>query len=97
MKQICWPFRQGNPSQVTAALIHLPVTAELIYMATTFINLQEIRHSADYDLAARFYRQETLQNVRDAEAAVAAWAKIRNTDEATDFLAALAFGARWSK
>jgi hypothetical protein len=66
-------------------------------LASTFISLQEARHSADYDLSLVLTRSTVLARLEDAEGAFWAWKCIRNTDEATVFLAALAFGARWSK
>lgn len=39
--------------------------------ASEFIELQEVRHSADYDPQARFTRAETLQWAARAEAAIA--------------------------
>jgi hypothetical protein len=97
MKNVCLPFSRGIPSTVVSALLDAPLTLQIRFVAKKFIDLQELRHAADYDLAARFSRSETLKNINDAEAAMAVWGDIRDSDEANVFLAALAFGGRWSK
>lgn len=53
------------------------------------LRLQDQRHLADYDLSARFTRREALLAVRDAEQAMAAWRRIRKSDEAQVFRVAL--------
>ena len=50
-----------------------PVPTELHYLATTFMELQELRHRADYDLAASFTREEVLGEVRRVHKAIQAW------------------------
>ncbi|MES2391818.1 MAG: hypothetical protein V4555_09260 [Acidobacteriota bacterium] len=97
MKQVCLPFSRGTLTPVVAALLHGPPSREIRSIAKIFVDLQEIRHNADYDLAAHFSRLETLQTIERSESAQAAWGRIRNSDEANVFLAALAFGARWAK
>lgn len=49
----------------------LGVQAGIMICASEFIELQEVRHTADYDPRARFTRAEALQWTSRAEAAIA--------------------------
>ena len=72
------------------------VSRNLGTVATTFLQLQEGRHRADYDLSptARFSRQEAINFVELADQALAAWARV-SPDEAVGFvLACLGAGRR---
>jgi hypothetical protein len=50
---------------------NLTFPPEIVACAKEFIELQEVRHKADYDPAARFTRAEALDWVSRAETAVA--------------------------
>ena len=56
-----------------------------------------MRHQADYDVVARFTRQDTLLLVRDAEQAFAAWRRVRGSEEGKAFLALLLVTDRWKR
>lgn len=62
---------------------------DLALVSSMLLRLQDQRHLADYDLSARFTRREALLAVRDAEQAMAAWRRIRKSDEAQVFRVAL--------
>ena len=66
-------------------------------MAETFVELQNRRHIADYDLSLAFTRVRTLNSIDLARRSFAAWARKRASDEANVFLAALLFNGRWAK
>jgi len=97
MKQVCRSIMDGKPSQALAELVRQGFPSDLVFVARTFVLLQEARHSADYDLAADLLRTEALYYFQQASDAFAAWHRVRKTDEATVFLAALLFAGRWSK
>lgn len=67
----------------------LTLQAELISVATAFVELQQARHEADYDTGRRFTRQECIDLVKQAEQAFADWQKVRQTLQADTFLVAL--------
>lgn len=50
---------------------NLTFPPEIVSCAKEFIELQEVRHKADYDPGARFSRVEAMDWVKRAEAAVA--------------------------
>jgi hypothetical protein len=49
------------------------IAAELRSLAATFVELQHWRHVADYDLSARFFRQEVLALITRVGAAMNRW------------------------
>jgi hypothetical protein len=72
-------------------------SGDLEFVARCFVELQEARHKADYDIASTQSRTETLEFVRQVRDGFASWKTIRTHDEANVFLAALLFAGRWSK
>jgi hypothetical protein len=55
-------------------------------VATALRDLQEARHQADYDVAAKHYRTQVLALIRVAKDAFATWQRVKSTDEAALFL-----------
>jgi len=97
MKKACQSILERRPSPVLSGLAPQGFSPDLALVAQAFVELQEARHAADYDLAADLSRTETLDYVQQASDAFSAWGRVRGDDEATVFLAALLFAARWSK
>jgi len=97
MRQACMSFHNGDSPESVRTLLSPKVSKDLQFVAATFVALQQLRHRADYDTGLIFTRAQASEAVNRAEALFAAWNRIAKTDEARVFLAALAFGARWSK
>jgi hypothetical protein len=74
-----------------------PLEPELTEVAAAFVQLQEARHRADYDLAEIFDRVQVVGYVDQARQAIATWKAIRNTPNANVFLTALLLNNRWNK
>jgi uncharacterized protein (UPF0332 family) len=87
----------AKPSRLLLPLIALPLEADLKTVADIFVELQELRHFADYDLSKSFSRIEVLGIITKANSAISAWANIRNAPNANVFLAALLLNNRWNK
>ena len=97
MKQVCRQFQQQPlPDALQGLLPNASVSTKLKAVTQAFLYLQEERHTADYDVSARFVREEVFAIVVMAERAFESWARVSATERSV-FLAALAFGARWSK
>lgn len=96
MKRTCRAFMQGtagiNPA--TAAAIMPPIRLELVFVARTFVSLQEIRHQADHDLLAEFSKENVVAMVRDATRSLDLLVAIRGEPNTTVVLAAL-LQERW--
>ena len=63
----------------------------LVDLADTFLLLQESRHAADYDPAARFARRDVQDLVQRSEKAFRLWRRL-NRHERDILLLALLFG-----
>ena len=61
------------------------------------MQLQQERHDADYNTAARFSRSDALNEVSRAREAFAAWNRVRSSPEATAFLLHLLLRERWTR
>jgi hypothetical protein len=61
----------------------------LRFVARTFAQLQEKRHTADYDNGTFWNKGEALAHVKLAEEAFAAWRSIRNEPIAQAYLVSL--------
>ena len=67
----------------------LPLQDEIARVAAAFVDLQQYRHEADYDMGRRFTRLEVLSIVSDAKRAFADWGEVRNSVQADTFLVGL--------
>ncbi len=100
MKQVCKEYARGsitNAASPSNALTVRPIQPELQRVGTAFVELQELRHAADYDLSRPFNRINVLRNIELARAAFRDWHSVRNTPNAEVFLAALLFEKSWTR
>ena len=61
-------------------------TNPLIRVCNTFVDLQSLRHSADYNTAISFKSAEVVVAISRAQAAHQDWALLNSSDNATVFL-----------
>lgn len=97
MLKVCRQWQQSVLPQTLADLMERAADPRFNAIAKTFVDLQEARHEADYDVSARLSRSETLARIRDVELAFDNCNAIRNSDQAITFLVSLAFGMRWNR
>jgi len=97
MRQAARAFQATSLPDYVASFVHQPISPEIVGIAKNFVLLQEARHKADYDLAEPFDRTTVQGLVNNAEEVFLLWNKVRETDEARVFLAALMFWKLWSK
>jgi uncharacterized protein (UPF0332 family) len=64
----------------------LAVFLRLKVVAENFVELQQARHNADYDDSKTWTRTQAYEEIVKAEAAIAAWAAIREYEIAQDYL-----------
>jgi uncharacterized protein (UPF0332 family) len=95
IKQVCIDFR--NPPKKLQPLLGQQVSSELRVIAKIFIDLQDDRHTADYDVSVHLSQSAVLNSVTNAETAFDLWKRLRLTSEANIFLAAIVFGKRWDR
>ncbi len=86
----CRAFAAALPPRQLAAALHRELVPEALQtVAATFLDLQEQRHRADYDLSAPFTRNEVRRLLAQLDAALTAWRTIRGTSVARLFLSLL--------
>ena len=94
MRRVAQQFASGGVSpKLLPGLNGQPVQPQLVAVAAAFVDLQQARHEADYDIARRFTRREVLDLADRADKALADWRYLRRTVQADTFLTGLlAFG-----
>jgi hypothetical protein len=105
MRQVCAGFVQGNAGQpgnksipsTTRKLLDLPLQQSLVVVLQAFVDLQEARHQADYDLTRQWNRLDVLTYVGTARQAFTDWAQVRRTPNAAVVMAALLLQKQWAK
>lgn len=95
MKSACEIFTKITGS--IKGLTTSPLEAELTEVASAFYDLQEARHTADYDLAEIFDRVQVLGYVQRAKDAMTKWKAVKHTPNANVFLTALLLNSKWNK
>lgn len=91
MKQACTSFGGGTlkATIVKGLPAGFSVPPEIQSLAGMFIDMQELRHLADYDLSKRFERVDVLAEIARAEIQVVRFASLSSSDEKKFFLACL--------
>lgn len=94
-KNVCEIFarKKGGVKDLTTE----PLEQQLTEIAATFVQLQEARQRADYDLMQTFDRIQVVDYVDQARVAIAQWKMIKNNPNTNVFLAALLVHNRWNK
>lgn len=78
-------------------LITLPIDARLFAVCQAFIELQEARNEADYNLGKQWNRLDVLTHIQTARQAFDDWKAICNSLPATVFVAALLLQRHWGR
>ncbi len=88
MKQACNKVSSGN---VEIPPFERRATAEdhLRVVASTFVQMQEQREDADYDVSQQWSRQEVERQIESIEDAFRSWMAIRDKREVQQFLVLL--------
>jgi hypothetical protein len=90
MKDAARGFAGGEVSdRVRPALNGARIQPELQSLAASFIDLQQARHEADYDIMRSFTRSEALDLVDQAEQSFDDWSVVKGTIQAETFLVSL--------
>jgi hypothetical protein len=91
MKQACASFSGGTLKATVAKGLppSFRIPTEIRAVATAFVELQEKRHLADYDLTERFSRSDVLALIEQAETVIEDFAGLASSNERKFFLACL--------
>ena len=88
MRRVCQAFLVSTFNK-PPSLVGFSPSVELRFVASSFVRLQQARHTADYDIALPVTRVLAQEYTALAQEAFTAWAAIRNTEEANTFILAL--------
>lgn len=72
-------------------------TGSVKHIAQWFADLQELRHSADYDPGAVFLRGDVQDNVNRVETAFLLWPQVKKSSEANAFLISFLLWDKWGR
>lgn len=97
MKSVCDSFAKGNLSKATQPLISLPIEADLKAVAKAFVDLQESRLAADYDLGVDLDVIDAIAMHAIATLAFKSWSDVKTSPNASVFLMALLLGKHWNR
>jgi uncharacterized protein (UPF0332 family) len=90
MKSVCHAVASGDwPMKVRANVGPVPIPPELRAIAERFVELQQRRHQADYDVMQTFTRSQAHDYIDAAERLFDDWTLIRRDPAAKVFLAAM--------
>ena len=89
MKSAAKSFAGNMLSDRWKGLVGKDVPRDLRAVAQAFVNLQEARHEADYDMSRQFSRSEVRDLIEMSQRARNAWQGVSNTAEGRVFLMAL--------
>jgi hypothetical protein len=88
--------RTGLPAALED-LIAFPLDPYLLVVLTAFIELQEARHKADYDVTEQWSRLDVLSKLDLARRAFEAWNFVRKSPNAATFASSVAFRKEWGR
>lgn len=101
MKIVCSKYaKAATPASIhpqISPLLTSPLNPDLRNVAETFVELQEARHLADYDLTSTFSRMDVLAFINAANLAFNDWKTARLTMNAKVFLIDLLLRKSWSR
>jgi hypothetical protein len=91
------PPRQTGLLDALESLIAFPLDPSLLFILSAFIELQEARHKADYDLTEQWDRLDVLTKIGLARRAFLAWGAVRKSPNVATFMTCVAFRKEWGK
>jgi hypothetical protein len=108
MRNVCKGFVEANvaaahgksPSGIPSAtrvLLVFPLEPALVNVLEAFVDLQEARYQADYDLTKPWNRLGAATHVATARAAFASWQTIRHNPNTTVLMAAILLQNQWGR
>lgn len=101
MKMVCAQYAKANTAAMLhpqiAPLLEFPISPALMNVAHIFLNLQQARHLADYDISYNFNRIDVLAVIDATVAAFNDWEAAKFSANAQVFLIDLLLRKFWSR
>jgi len=101
MKEVCRAYAKavsdvGFKPEI-APLLTFPVEDGIREVSQVFVELQEARHSADYDVASKWTRLDVLALITSVEDAFIKWKSVKAVPNAKIFLFDLLLRRSWGR
>lgn len=97
MRQASKAFASGGLPPALQRILPRGVPVPIQRIADVFVDLQQARHSADYDVAQKLTRREAQRLVTQVQRTFQAWQAARADPAARVYLAALLLWKQWSR
>ncbi len=97
MRQASRAFASGGLPPTLQAILPQETPPQIREIAEVFVDLQDARHRADYDVTLKLTRQEAKALVDQVERAFQAWQTVREEPAARVYLAALLLWRQWRR
>ncbi len=97
MRKICGRFLPARLDQPLRDLIGDAASKDLQTVARSFIELQDARHNADYDLSYKLTNGDAIQLIQLTVDAKSAWERMEGSAEANVFVLSLLLWKNWEK
>ncbi len=97
MRQASKAFASGGLPPNLHLILPGGVPPEIRTIAGVFVDLQQARHSADYDVTQKLTRHDAQALVAQAERAFQSWQTAREDPATRAYLAALLLWRQWSR
>lgn len=81
----------------TQSVLSFPLDTSLLVVLDAFVELQEARQKADYDLSDEWNRDYVLEKIEMVREAFAAWDIVRDSPNAAVFMSALLLQKQWGR
>ena len=94
MREACAEYVKWAPGSRLASLVSTQPGQQLLTVAQAFVDLQEARHRADYDLGTAITNDEALDLLQQATFAHLAFDAVEQRPETSVFLTCLLLGKR---
>lgn len=91
------PFQTGDIPPSTQRLLSFPLESDLVVVMSAFVELQEARHEADYNTTTTWNRINSVTKIQVVHSAFAAWERVKASQNASVFKAALFFQKSWGR
>ena len=97
MKQASRAFASGGLPPNLQTVLPQGAPAEIREIAEIFVDVQEARHAADYDVTLKLTRNETQELIALVERAFQLWQTVREDPAARAYLVALLLWRQWNR
>ena len=87
----------GELPPSTQTVLSFPLEPALVEVMNAFVDLQEARHKADYDLSDQWNRVDVLNKLKMAESAFAKWEQVRDQSNAMVLMSAFLLQRQWGR